>query len=106
MEGTKNKYEENSRLDRIEHHLKLLKDNEFKNSQSLNKIENAIIGTEFNGHKGIVSLLDALDRRVEALEQSANENNVYVKQFKFVLGILFVGFVGLIYGFIRMKVGV
>ncbi len=97
-------YREDSRLDNIEHHLRLLKDSDIQNAKTLSNIESALVGTSFNGHKGIVTLLDELNKRVDDLEQFDKENKVYARQFKFVFGVIFVALVTLIFKVFQGKV--
>jgi len=93
---------ESERLDRIEHHLKLLKENEIQNSKSLNNIENALVGNSYNGNKGIVFLVEDLNKRLELLEERDNIRQEHTRQVKFVLGTFFVGFVAVIYRLLQI----
>ena len=99
---TNEAYREDSRLDRIEHHLKLLKESDSRNSQSLNNIETALIGNSYNGHKGIVLLVEDLNKRLEVLEERDNIRQEHTRQVKFVLGTFFVGFVAVIYRLLQI----
>ncbi len=85
-----------ARLDRIEHHLKLLKESSEKDGKTLNKIENALIGSDMNGHKGLVTDFEIIKNKVALLDEFHEEIQIYVKQFKWVIGI----FAGAICGII------
>lgn len=85
-----------ARLDRIEHHLKLIKESAEKDGKTLNKIENALIGSDMNGHKGLVTDFDEMKKKVNLLDEFHEEIQIYVKQFKWVVGI----FAGVIVGII------
>lgn len=85
-----------ARLDRIEHHLKLIKESAEKDGKTLSKIENALIGSEMNGHKGLVTDFDEMKTKVNLLEDFHEEVSVYIKQFKYVIGVLATLMVGMI----------
>jgi hypothetical protein len=78
--------QQDERLDRIEHHLRLLKDNDTSQMTLLINIENALIGSKQNGNKGIVTKIDEIEERVDVLDEFKGEVRVYVKQSKFVIG--------------------
>jgi hypothetical protein len=77
------------RLDRIEQHLRLLKDSDIDKTTLLLNIENALTGSAFNGNKGIVKQINDIDDRVEELETFKGEISVYVNQFKVAFVIIF-----------------
>jgi chaperonin cofactor prefoldin len=56
------------KIDRLENHFKVYKSDMVDVKDSVRNIESALIGSSLNGHKGMVSLLDSLDKRVQALE--------------------------------------
>lgn len=62
---TVNILEENARLDRIEHHLKLMKETTEITSESIHKISNALIGNEYTGGIGIVHTVHKIKIDVE-----------------------------------------
>jgi len=93
MEGTP---KDIARLDRIEHHLKLIKESAEKDGKTLSKIENALIGSDMNGHKGLVTDFDEMKRKVNVLDDFHEEVQIYVKQFKWVIGIFAGAIVGII----------
>jgi len=75
---------ENERLDRIEQHLKNLKLNDEKQGDSLLKIENALVGSQMNGNKGIVYLVSDIDARLKVLEQREALNDESIKNIKWL----------------------
>lgn len=81
--------ETSERLDRIEQHLRLLKDSDMDKTTLLLNIQNALTGSSLNGNKGIVNQLNHIDERVEELEEFKGEISVYVNQFKVAFVIIF-----------------
>ena len=94
----KNKMEQKDRerLDRIEHHLKLLKENDTNQMTVMLNIQNALIGSAMNGNKGIVSRIDEIEDIVDELDDFKKEATVYVRQSKFVIGAIVVALVALL----------
>ena len=58
-------------------------------SQDIKEIKQALLGSEFNNFKGMVSQVKEIDDRVENLEVFKNEISVYVNQFKIAFVIMF-----------------
>jgi hypothetical protein len=88
--------ETSERLDRIEQHLRLLKENDIDKSSILLNIQNALTGSSLNGNRGIVKQINDIDERVEDLEMFKGEISVYVNQFKVAFVIIFGALVTLI----------
>ena len=84
------------RLDRMESHIKSMKEQQKLISDSLLEIKGALVGSAFNGGYGIVERVKHVDNRVEELEKMAQENKVYIKQSKFVIGAFMLAVIGLI----------
>ena len=66
-------------------------------SQDIKEIKQALLGSEFNNFKGMVSQVKEIDDRVENLETFKNEISVYVNQFKVAFVILFGALITLIF---------
>jgi len=88
--------EEKERLDRMEEHLRLIK-------EDLQQISGALIGCKLNGNKGIISDIDTirndiadLSEKLEFIEIDMAKKSVYIGQLKFVAGVLTAGLVGTI----------
>jgi hypothetical protein len=64
-------------------------------SESLSKIENTLIGNNYNGNKGIVFLLNDIDERVKDLEKSNLERDQTESNLKWVGGFIVTGFLSL-----------
>lgn len=59
-----------------------------ENSIVLLEIKTALIGTEFNDKKGIVYILNDIDKRVKLMEKKQEEHDIYVSQGKWLLSII------------------
>ena len=66
-------------------------------SQDIKEIKQALLGSEFNNFKGMVSQVKEIDDRVENLEVFKNEISVYVNQFKVAFVILFGAIITLLF---------
>jgi hypothetical protein len=72
------------RLDKIEQHLKLLKEDSILKGYALTRIETAIIGNPLNDNWGMVHDIKDIKKRVEILEIEKIE----LKPYKIVFGII------------------
>ena len=59
-----------------------------ENSVVLLEIKTALIGSEFNDKKGIVYILNDIDKRVKLMEKKQEEHDIYVSQGKWLLSII------------------
>ena len=75
---------ESERLDRIEQHLKLLKDDSDIRSADIKEIKQALLGNALNDYKGLVWKISDIDNRLTDLEDKDAELKVYVKQAKVI----------------------
>ena len=66
-------------------------------SKDIKEIKQALLGSEFNNFKGMVSQMKEIDDRVENLEIFKNEISVYVNQFKVAFVIIFGALITLIF---------
>lgn len=66
-------------------------------SQDIKEIKQALLGSEFNNFKGMISQVKEIDERVEDLETFKNEISVYVNQFKVAFVILFGALITLLF---------
>jgi len=85
------------KVDRLENHFKVYKTDMVDVKEVTKDIRNLLTGTELNGHKGVVHLLEKLENKVDALEAKQiliddNMNNVKYISRGFVMG-----FIGLIF---------
>lgn len=87
---------EQERFDRVDQHLKLMK-------QDVNDVLTALIGTDANGKKGILHDINALQleikkiqSEIELIKLENSKKDLIFEQLKYGLGVCFVGFVGVI----------
>jgi len=88
---------ESERLDRIEQHLKLLKEDSNIRSADIKEIKQALLGNALNDYKGLVWKINDMDHRVEGLEEYESEIKLYVKQGKFIIGGIIAALITLIF---------
>lgn len=87
---------ESERSDRMEHHLKLLKDDSERQNKKLDSIESALVGNAFNNHKGLTHTVNDIDFRVKNLENDysvTKENMRQIRWFAGSLGVLIFGYI-------------
>jgi hypothetical protein len=66
-------------------------------SRDIKEIKQALLGSEFNNFKGMVSQVKEIDDRVGNLEVFKNEVSVYINQFKVAFVIIFGSLITLIF---------
>jgi hypothetical protein len=72
-------------------------------SRDIKEIKQALLGSEFNNFKGMVSQVKEIDDRVENLETFKNEISVYVNQFKVAFVIIFGALITLLFKIFSIK---
>jgi hypothetical protein len=72
-------------------------------SQDIKEIKQALLGSEFNNFKGMVSQVKEIDDRVENLETFKNEMSVYLNQFKVAFIIIFGALITLLFKIFTIK---
>ena len=81
------------KIDRLENHFKVYKVDMVDVKDSVRNIESALIGSNFNGNKGMVHLLDTIDKRVQELEDKQILQEDFTNNIKWfqrgLLGIIF-----------------
>jgi hypothetical protein len=99
--------QEQARLERIEHHLKLLKENDEIRGESLSNIENALIGSKMNGHKGLVSDIEEIKKtfKTQSDDITILKNDLENAKFwgKLTATGLVLGFIGLLFKLITKQ---
>lgn len=88
---------ESERLDRIEQHLKLLKEDSNIRSADIKEIKQALLGNALNDYKGLVWKINNIDTRVENLEVYESEIKLYIKQGKFIIAGIITALITLIF---------
>ncbi len=80
----------------MEDRLKQIEKTLESNNQTLQRIETALVGDNFNNHKGIVSQLEEVKKDIEKLNSFKSEIMIYFNQIKWAIGIITTIFTGLI----------
>ena len=88
---------ESERLDRIEQHLKLLKEYSNTRSADIKEIKQALLGNALNDYKGLVWKISDMDSRIIDLEEIDSELKVYIRQAKVIVAAFIVALVTLIF---------
>lgn len=86
----------NARLDRIEHHLKLMKESTEITTESIHKISNALVGNEYTGNVGMVHTLQKVKVDVERNQDEIailKDNMGLIKWFASGLGGLVIAII-------------
>jgi len=76
-----------------ERHYKELKGKLETTSDDVTEIKKAILGSDFNEKKGLVYIINDVDRRVKEIEKKQLEYEIYLNQFKWVIGVITTVFV-------------
>jgi len=66
--------EENERLDRLEQHFRLYKEDLKDIGNSLKEVRLLLGGSELNGNKGFIRLVEAVDEKVDIIEKQTAKN--------------------------------
>lgn len=88
--------EATGRLDRMEQHLKLLKEESKHQSSDIILIKNALIGSEMNGNKGHIHVLKDCVEKLDHLEVKVEKNEQFIEFMRWffrIAGSSAIGFV-------------
>ncbi len=64
------------------------------------QLTSALVGSNYNGNKGVVHLVDSVEKRLDALEKQQPLSDETIKQVKFGIGVIFTALIGGIVSFI------
>jgi hypothetical protein len=87
---------EKARLDRLEEHQKLFKNKLDDVADDVRDIKAAIMGSPLTSDDGLASKMKRVERDVKDLEAFKTEVSTYVRQFKYMLGVIFVALITMI----------
>lgn len=92
MEAEREKIVNDARFERMEHHLKLLKDSNITMSSDMNLIKTAIVGNEYTGGVGVIHTIKDIKDRMDRNEEEIallKENLTFSKNIlKTIVGII------------------
>ncbi len=72
-----------SRLERLENHFKVYKADVSDIKDSVKEIRILLGGTELNGKKGFINLMQTIETKVDELETKLNDNTKDIQNVKF-----------------------
>ena len=81
------------KIDRLENHFKIYKTDNEDLKKTVKNIENALVGSNLNGNKGIVNLLDEVDKRLNEMEKRQIVFEEVFSGFKWSVGTIATGIV-------------
>jgi len=93
-------------MEKVTRHLNKQEKTGEENSLMLLNIQTALLGTEFNEKKGMVYILNDIDKKVRAIEKRHSEYDIYISQGKWVIGIMGSAFVGFIIYTLKLIKGI
>ena len=70
------------KIDRIEHHLRLIQNEQKESNVKTTQILSCLIGDAVNGNSGLVHRVQDIDKRVKDIEKKSYENQVIINQLK------------------------
>jgi hypothetical protein len=85
MESEREKIIHDARFDRMEHHLKLLKESNLAQSYDISAIKTAVIGNEFSGGVGIIHRIKEI---VEVQEKQGDDIALLKENLNFSKNII------------------
>lgn len=92
MESEREKIINDSRFERMEHHLKLLKESNASMSSDMNLIKTAIVGNEYTGGVGVIHTIKEIKERIDRADDEIallKENLTFSKNIiKTIVGII------------------
>ena len=71
--------------------------------KDISEIKDALLGTEFNHNKGMVSDVEKIKEDVKKLQSFENELSIYIKQVKMFIGVLLAVITGLLIKLFSIK---
>ena len=83
-------------IERIRHHQDLQKKQTEENNKILMDVKNALVGSEMNGNIGLVNDVKKAHDKIDSLENFHQEVEVYVKQGKAVIFVVFTAIIGIL----------
>jgi chaperonin cofactor prefoldin len=86
----------NEKIDKLQNHFTVYKTDITDLKETVKGLTSAIIGSQFNGHKGLLQYIDLQNQKIEALEKNQTRYEDNIKHIKYASGV---GFTALVTGF-------
>lgn len=71
--------------------------------KDIGEIKDALLGTDFNQHNGMVADVEKIKEDVKKLQSFENELSIYIKQVKVFIGVLLAVITGLLIKLFSIK---
>lgn len=75
-------------VEKLTHHLSNQEKINDSNTMILLNIQSALLGNDFNEKKGIVYVINDVDKRVKDIEKKQDKYEIYLNQVKWVIGVI------------------
>jgi len=89
------------KIDRLQDHFKVYKDDMKDVKDLLKKVEICLVGSDINNHKGLVHLMDAIDCRVDTMEKHHILLKDALDTYKWSARAIVLGIVGLFFWWVK-----
>lgn len=89
------------KIDRLQDHFKVYKDDMKDVKDLLKKVEICLVGSDINNHKGLVHLMDAIDERVNTMEKHHVLLKDALDTYKWSARAVVLGIVGLFFWWVK-----
>jgi hypothetical protein len=89
------------KIDRLQDHFKVYKDDMKDVKDLLKKVEICLVGSDINNHKGLVHLMDAIDERVNTMEKQHVLLKDALDTYKWSARAVVLGIVGLFFWWVK-----
>lgn len=89
------------KIDRLQDHFRVYKDDMQDVKALLKKVEICLVGSDINGNKGLVHLLDAIDERVNTMEKHHVLLKDALDNYKWSIRAVTLGVVGLFFWWVK-----
>jgi hypothetical protein len=89
------------KIDRLQDHFKVYKDDMQDVKDLLKKVEICLVGSDINNHKGLVHLMDAIDSRVDTMEKHHILLKDALDTYKWSARAIVLGIVGLFFWWVK-----
>lgn len=90
----------NEKIDKLQNHFTVYKSDISDLKDVVKQLTSALVGSNYNGNKGVIHLVDAVEKRLDKLEKQQPLNDETIKQVKFGVGIVFTALIGGIISFL------
>ena len=90
----------NEKIDRLESHFAVYKADISDLKDVVKQLTSALVGSNYNGNKGVIHLVDSVEKRLDTLEKQQPLSDEIIKQVKFGIGVIFTALIGGIVSFI------